>query len=58
MKCDKCRHKGICKYEDNMKKFDEEIKEKSKLLEYQTFQADIRCEHFTDGKINFPAGVR
>lgn len=52
MKCDRCKHKGICKYEDNMKKYDSEIKEKSKLLEYGIFHAEIICEHFYEGRVN------
>lgn len=57
MKCDKCKHKGICKHEDNMKKYDSEIKEKSKLLEYEIFHAEIRCEHFYDGKVNLSGRI-
>lgn len=56
MKCDNCKHKGICKYEDNMKKFDAEIKEKSKLLEYELFHVNITCEHFYDGRVNLRKG--
>lgn len=54
-KCDKCKHSGICKNEENMKKYEAEIREKSKLLEYQTFHADIRCDNYFDDKhtLNF-----
>lgn len=59
-KCDKCKHQGICKHEENMKKYEAEIREKSKLMEYQTFHADIRCDNYFDDKhtLNFPQGCR
>lgn len=59
-KCDKCKHKGICKHEENMKKYEAEIREKSKLLENQTFHADIRCDNYLDDKValSFPPGCR
>lgn len=46
MECDTCLHKGICKNEDNMKKFESDIREKQKLLEYQSFEAKIRCLNY------------
>ena len=46
MKCDNCQHREICKNHDNMKKFESEIREKERLLEYKTFHADIRCDHY------------
>jgi hypothetical protein len=52
MKCDNCRHKGICKYEDNMKKFDSEIRDKQKLLENNNFRVDIGCKNFDKSEIN------
>lgn len=50
-KCDKCRHEGICKHEENMKKYETEIREKSKLMEFKTFHADIRCENFLENEL-------
>lgn len=56
-KCDKCKHKGICKHEENMKKYEAEIREKSKLLENQTFHADIRCDNYFNDKLELmPTG--
>lgn len=46
MKCDNCQHKEICKYHENMKKFESEIREKERLLENKIFHVDIRCENF------------
>lgn len=48
IKCDKCQHKGVCKYEENMNKFEKEIREKQKLLEYQMFGCEINCKHFIE----------
>ena len=50
-KCDKCQHKGICKHEENMKKYEAEVREKSKLMEYQMFGCEIRCNHFSEEKL-------
>ena len=47
MKCDTCMHEIICMNRSNMKKFEGEIREKEKLLENQTFHADIRCDNFS-----------
>ena len=47
MKCNDCNHNEICKYYENMKKFESEIREKEKLLEYNTFHADIKCDHYS-----------
>ena len=43
-----------------MKKYENEIREKSKLMEHQTFHADIRCDNYMDGKatLSFPPGCR
>lgn len=46
MKCDNCQHKEVCKNHENMKKFESEIREKERLLEFKTFHADIRCNHY------------
>ena len=50
-KCDKCVHKEICRHEENMKKYEVEIKEKSKLMEYQMFDCEIRCKRFSEEKM-------
>lgn len=58
-KCEKCKHKGICKHEENMQKFQKEITEKKKLMEYQTFRVEINCENYLDDKtLVFPQGTR
>lgn len=61
-KCNKCAHKNICKHEENMRRYEAEIKEKSKLLEYQTFHSEIRCDNFLSDTetpvLNYPAGCR
>lgn len=59
-KCEKCKHKGICKHEADMQKFEKEIKEKQQLLENKFFHADIRCENFLDDKpvMQFAPGIR
>lgn len=45
-KCDNCMHKNICKHEKEMKKFEIEIAEKVKLLEYTEFSAKVECKHY------------
>lgn len=46
-KCEKCKHKGICKHEENMQKFEKEIREKERLLEYKYFHTEVNCEYFS-----------
>lgn len=45
-KCDNCMHKSICKFEKEMNKFEAEIAEKVKLLEYAEFSAKVECKHY------------
>lgn len=45
-KCVNCEHKKICKDEMNMKKFTDELVEKTKLLEYQHFGIYIECQNY------------
>ena len=45
-KCDNCMHKSICKLEKEMNKFEAEIAEKVKLLEYAEFSAKVECKHY------------
>lgn len=59
MKCEKCKHKGICKYEENMQIFEQEIWEKQKAPGNLYFCVEIKCVHFVDeNTLNFPSGVR
>lgn len=57
MKCDSCVHKGICRFEDDMKKFDSEIRDKTKLIEYKSFRVEIGCHHFDKAEPIIRAGV-
>ena len=45
-KCDNCMHKSICEFEKEMNKFEAEIAEKVKLLEYAEFFAKVECKHY------------
>ena len=47
-KCDNCTHKNVCKLEKDMQKFEKEIAEKVKLMEYVNFSANIECKHWND----------
>lgn len=49
-KCDNCMHKVICIHEKEMKKFEAEIAEKMKLLEYAEFSAKVECKHYRIGE--------
>lgn len=45
-KCDNCTHKDVCKLEKDMQKFEKEIAEKAKLMEYANFSAKVECKHY------------
>lgn len=49
-KCERCVHKNICKHEKEMKKFEAEIVEKTKLIEYAEFTAKVECKHYCEEK--------
>ena len=46
MICKNCKNKEICKYEENMRKLIEEIKEKIKMAENSEFTVEIKCKYF------------
>ena len=45
-KCNDCIHKDICKYENEMKKLENEIIEKIKPFEQIGFSVKIECEQY------------
>ena len=49
-KCERYVHKNICKHEKEMKKFEAEIVEKTKLIEYAEFTAKVECKHYCEEK--------
>lgn len=50
MICDGCTHNRVCRNEESMRKFAEEISKMLENKEYQTFNADLKCEHYYDDK--------
>ena len=56
--CSKCKHKGVCKYESDMQKFQEEIADKNRILEYQNFKTTIQCNFFSDESMPILLGKR
>lgn len=42
-KCSSFLHRGVCAFSKEFEKFNEEIKEKNKLLEYQHFTVNTNC---------------
>lgn len=45
-KCEKCTHLEVCKSVEKMKKFETEIAEKMRLLEYAGFSAKVDCKYY------------
>ena len=45
MKCDDCMHKGICKLEEDMNKFESEIIEKVNSVGHE-FLVEVKCKHY------------
>lgn len=45
MKCDDCMHKGICKLEEDMNKFESEIIEKVNSVGNEFF-VEVKCKHY------------
>lgn len=53
--CNKCKHFGVCKHEDNMKKYQNEIDEiKSNNNLYSNFNIIIKCKHYMDDNTLLP----
>lgn len=48
MICDNCQHNRVCKHEDDMRKFDNEIKKMLEQKEYKTFGTELKCNDYFD----------
>lgn len=55
-KCASCVHEEVCMHRENMMKFEDHIKEQVKLLEFNNFSADVKCNNFTS-KVKKEDGV-
>jgi len=47
-KCEKCKHKSVCKHIDDMERLQQELADKNKLVEYSTFKIEIQCKNYFD----------
>ena len=45
--CKTCVHKQVCMLSKDFEKLSEELKEKTKMLEYQHFIPKIECKFYT-----------
>lgn len=45
-KCASCVHEEVCRYKENMMKFEDHIKEQTNLMEFSNFSADVKCNNF------------
>lgn len=58
-KCERCKHKSVCKHTTDMEKLQKELADKNKLMEYSAFKIEIQCKNYFDGNTPmFPQGVR
>lgn len=46
IKCDNCKHKGICKYEENMDKMVDACEKITKENGFSEFIIEVKCKHF------------
>ena len=44
--CKSCVHKGVCKFSKDFETLSKELREKTKLIEYQNFIPEIKCRFY------------
>lgn len=50
MKCDSCMHNLVCKHREEMREFEEKLRELEKSMNLKPNCSDVNCEYYLEKK--------